>query len=480
VDFAPGEHLCVVYEDPAHWLATAVPYIAEGLARGERCVYTAPHEAVAALYAGLAEAGVDVERERRRGTLSFPSERETYLRLGHFDPDAMLAFWRDLVDETERLGYAGCRLGGSPVWALDGRAATCDKLVEYEVRINELFRRGRSRGLCQYDRRRFPPAVIRDVLRAHPIAVLGLDRCHNPYYEEPDIALRGPSAAKQADRMIAHMRRTRALEVEHAQALQRERALRAQAEAANRAKDELLAVVSHELRTPLNAIIGWVKMMRSSVADPAIHQRGIEVIERNAEAQAQLVSDLLDVSRMTAGRLRIDVRPTDLVSVVEVALDTVRPAAAAKGIRLSAALDHDRPCVTGDPVRLQQVVLKLLSNAVEFTDAGGAIDVRVLARDGRVELVVADTGQGIEAVELPLIFERFRQIDGSAARAHTGLGLGLAIAKSLVELHGGMLRAESGGRGCGATFTVSLPLADDPGAHPGEHRPVRQSSDAAV
>jgi PAS domain S-box-containing protein len=238
---------------------------------------------------------------------------------------------------------------------------------------------------------------------------------------------------------------------------QRERAL-AEAERINRAKDEFLATMSHELRTPLNAILGWATMLRSIPGDMEKLERGLAVIERNAEAQARLISDLLDVSRIISGKLRLAVQRVDVVGAIHAALDVVRPAAEAKGVHLVAALSPDTGAVVADPDRLQQVVWNLLSNAVKFTPADGTVRVTAERIASRVQICVVDTGAGIAREHLPAIFERFRQIDGSITRSHGGLGLGLAIVRHLAEAHGGTVTADSEGPGTGATFTVEIPV----------------------
>lgn len=242
------------------------------------------------------------------------------------------------------------------------------------------------------------------------------------------------------------------------QLLKREQQARAEAEEANRLKDEFLATVSHELRNPLNAMLGWSRMLNSSNISEETAKRGLTAIERNAKAQAQLVEDLLDVSRIVSGKLRLNVRPVQLVSVIEDAIDTIRPAADAREIRLQASLDPDAGPVAGDSQRLQQVVWNLLSNAVKFTPKGGRVQVRLARINSHIEIVVSDTGQGIAAEFLPYVFDRFRQADGSISRAYSGLGLGLAIVRHLVELHGGSSHADSPGKDQGAIFTVKLPL----------------------
>jgi PAS domain S-box-containing protein len=243
-----------------------------------------------------------------------------------------------------------------------------------------------------------------------------------------------------------------------AAAAEKERLYR-EASEANRLKDEFLATVSHELRTPLTAILGWAHMLRTGTFDGQAAASAFETIERNARAQAQLIEDLLDVSRIITGKLRIDLRTLDPNSFIEAAVEAVRPAAEVKGVRLQKVIDTGLASVSGDPVRLQQVVWNLLANAIKFTPRGGRVQVRLERVNSHVEIAVSDTGQGIEPGFLPHVFDRFRQADGTTTRHHGGLGLGLAIVRHLVELHGGTVKAESPGESQGTTFTVLLPVA---------------------
>ena len=259
----------------------------------------------------------------------------------------------------------------------------------------------------------------------------------------------------------------RAVLKKHQDLLTREKIARAEAEMANRLKDEFLATVSHELRTPLNAIIGWAHMLRRGSLDEAMMTRAVETIERNAKSQAQLIEDILDVSRMITGKLHLKVESVDVASVINAAIDSVQLAADAKDIQLEVILDPSTRHVMGDAGRLQQVVWNLLANAINFTGPSGLIQIRMQPLSSSLEIQISDNGQGIGADFLPFIFDRFRQADGSSTRRHGGLGLGLAIVRHLVELHGGTVDVESDGEGCGATFTVRLPLAPN---HPGSGR----------
>lgn len=240
--------------------------------------------------------------------------------------------------------------------------------------------------------------------------------------------------------------------------LAREQEARKQAEEASRAKDEFLAIVSHELRTPLTAIYGWSRMLRTTDLDAEAQEHALEVIEQSARAQTRLIEDLLDVSRIVTGKIHIEPRPVELIPIVESAMDAVRASAEIKKIRLYSSLDAKTGPVSGDPDRLQQIVSNLLSNAIKFTPEGGRIEVRIERTEANIEIVVTDTGVGINQDFLPFVFERFRQADSSSTRAHGGLGLGLAIVRHLVELHDGSVVVESPGEGQGATFRVRLPV----------------------
>jgi PAS domain S-box-containing protein len=232
-----------------------------------------------------------------------------------------------------------------------------------------------------------------------------------------------------------------------------------QAEESSRLKEEFLATISHELRTPLSAILGWARMLRLGQLSKENAAKALDTIERNARAQAQLIDDLLDVSRIVTGKLRMDVRPSDPNSFIDAAVEAVRPAAEAKGVRLQKVIDTGLISIPGDPVRLQQVIWNLLSNAIKFTPRGGRVQIRSERVNSHLEIVVSDTGQGISPDFLPHVFDRFRQADQKASRQHGGMGLGLAIVRHLVELHGGNVSATSEGEGQGATFTVRLPIS---------------------
>ncbi|HSJ97436.1 MAG TPA: ATP-binding protein [Myxococcota bacterium] len=302
-----------------------------------------------------------------------------------------------------------------------------------------------------------PAPGILATLASALLAALALGSTHAGFPTELEVTLLGTFivaglfgvyVANARDVLVAQQQRAAAA------------ALLAQADAerSNRAKDAFLATMSHELRTPLSPILAWSRMLREGQLDTAERQKAIAVIERSAQAQAKLIEDLLDVSRIAEGKLRLQVRPFDLNQVVENAVETVRPAAEARSIRLQVVLDSSGAVVSGDPDRLQQLVWNLLSNAVKFTPKGGRVHVTLERVNSHVEIAISDTGEGLAPEQLAHIFDRFWQADASTTRTHGGLGLGLAIARQLAELHGGTLVAESAGEGQGSTFTVKLPV----------------------
>lgn len=273
---------------------------------------------------------------------------------------------------------------------------------------------------------------------------------------------------KHHERVIRGLAAQAAVAIDNAHLYRANEDARRDAEAASRAKDEFLAIVSHELRTPLNAILGWSQMLRSNAFAPEQAQHGLETIERNARAQAQLIDDLLDVSRITSGKLRLEMQRLDPLLAIESALESVRPAAAAKEIEIEKHIESvGGGLVFGDPARLQQVVWNLLANSIKFTPRGGKVSLWTKLTAQGLEISLSDNGVGIRAEFLPLVFERFRQADASSTRQFGGLGLGLAIVRHLVELHGGTVRAESDGLGKGAKFTVVLPLVYPSESSPG-------------
>jgi PAS domain S-box-containing protein len=286
--------------------------------------------------------------------------------------------------------------------------------------------------------------------------VLGVVDFFSPEIRKPDDELLKLVASIGGQ--IGQFTERKRAEEKLAELLDSERAARGEAERANRLKDEFLATLSHELRTPLNAVIGWSRMLRSGRLDQESANHALEVVERNAWAQKQIIEDILDVSRVITGKLQMNLTAVDLVATVDAALDAVRPAMEAKDIKIETILDSSLRLVSGDPDRLQQVIWNVLSNAAKFTPAGGKVQIEVGQNNAHVEIKVKDTGPGIDPNFLPHVFERFRQADGTTTRTHGGLGLGLAIVRHLVELHGGTIAVENRAGGPGAVFTIRLPL----------------------
>ena len=259
-----------------------------------------------------------------------------------------------------------------------------------------------------------------------------------------------------ASKILRDITRQKQIEDERDALLKREQEAREQAEVASRAKDEFLGLLSHELRTPLNSILGWTRILSGHNLDEAAAAQALETIDRNAKLQARLIDDMLDVSRIISGKLRLDAQPVDLTSVINAAVETLRPAAEAKHIHMRVSLDFGTGTVLGDPVRLQQIVWNLVSNAVKFVPKEGSVNVSLGRINSHIEISVSDTGPGIEEEFLPYVFDRFRQADSAANKKYAGLGLGLSIVRHLVELHGGTVEAANNGNG--AVFTVKLPV----------------------
>jgi PAS domain S-box-containing protein len=347
--------------------------------------------------------------------------------------DGILTSWNRGAERI--LGYSAAEVVGRHVSIL----VPPDHLEDVEAILNRI-RRGEKVDHFQTKRRRKDGTVIDVSLTISPIRneegeIIGASKVGRDITAEK-------SARDERDRL-----------------LESAEAARADAEAANRLKDEFLATLSHELRTPLNAMLGWARILSTGAVGPEDLREGLAAIDRNAKIQAQIVDDLLDISRVITGNLRLDVQRVNLLDVIAAALTTVMPAADAKGVQVKKVLDPLAGQVSGDPARLQQVVWNLLTNAVKFTPKGGRVQVLLERVNSHVELSVSDSGIGIKPEFLPHVFDRFRQADPSTTRRHGGLGLGLAIVKQLTELHGGTVRAKSPGEAQGSTFVVSLPIA---------------------
>jgi len=319
--------------------------------------------------------------------------------------------------------------------------------------------RGYELGAVDYILAPINPHVLRSKVRVF----IDLYRAHAELASshqalEQHVAERTRELSRSNERLQAEIEERRRIEHERESLLRREQLLRAEAEELSRLKDEFLATMSHELRTPLNAIFGWITLLRTGRLDAPTEKRALETIERNARSQRRLIEDLLDVSRIVTGKVTLELAIVDPRRVVESSVETMMPAAQAKGIALVPLLEAGVGPLRGDPARLQQIVCNLLSNAIKFTPLGGRVEIVLARRGAEAEISVRDTGQGIKPEFLPYVFDRFRQEDGSISRRHGGLGLGLAIVRHLVELHGGTISAASDGEGRGATFTLRVPI----------------------
>jgi PAS domain S-box-containing protein len=396
----------------------------------------------------------------------------------------------DLKESRVRLALAidAADLG---YWAWDPR----DDLMTMSPRVAAIFGLPPDQVITRTDIRNLVHPDFRDMARqANERAMReGVDYDVEYRVVRPDgvtvwVATRGRLQRDQTGQVIRMLgviqdiTRRKEAEQQRVELLEAERAARTEAERANRAKDEFLSIVSHELRTPLNAILGWSQVLHGEPDLSPEVQEGLAVIERNARAQAQIIEDLLDMSRIISGKVRLEVQRVDLTAVIDAALASMQPATEAKGLRLQKLIDPQAGPVSGDPARLQQVIWNLLSNAIKFTGKGGRVTLTLARVNSHVEIDVTDTGAGITPEFLPYVFDRFRQEENSTQRRHGGLGLGLAIVKHLVELHGGSIDAQSPGTGLGSTFRVLLPLVPVHANPAGGHRrhPVTQHPSDSV
>ena len=346
-------------------------------------------------------------------------------------------------------------------------------LVLTDVMMPNLDGFGLVRALRSDDRTRTIPVILLSARAGEESRVEGMDKGADDYLVKPF------SARELMARVEAHLNLQRVrkqAEQTVRELMAKEQKARASAEVANRIKDDFLAMLSHELRTPLNAIVGWTHLLKKGRLSEKDRERGIDVIDRNAAAQRAIIDELLDISRIVTGKLKLDTKPVELAGIIDAAIDVVRQTAEEKEIQIVRSIDPDAGLIMGEAVRLQQVIWNLLSNALKFTPKRGRVDVHLRAAEKHVEVVISDSGEGIEPEFLPFIFDRFRQADTSSKRVHGGLGLGLSIVRSLVEMHGGEIHATSRGKGKGSKFTLRLPLiaASDP-----QEKPIVQQSQSA-
>ncbi len=458
-EMGESEHFVQFYEADAFLLDSLGDFIATAINAGEAAIVVATKEHRKELEARLRTNGLDVTTARACGQLVLRDAAETLAQfmVGE-SPDAELFAQRiGAIIARAAAGRPRVRIYGEMVallWAEDNYNAA----IRLEELWNALQETHSFALFCAYPMSGFagegPGRGLADVCTTHSRVIPA-----ESYTALDDSAerLREITRLQQKARSLeAEIAERKRAEERLRSALLSEQAARAEAESATRLKDEFLATVSHELRTPLSAILGWSAILRTSKFDQTAVDRALETIERNARAQAQIIEDLLDVSRIVTGQLHLDLQPVDPRVVIETAIDSVRPAAEAKSIHINSLLDYAGPLMC-DPTRLQQVMWNLLANAVKFTPAGGTVTVSLRRVASQILISMSDTGQGVSAEFLPFIFDRFRQFDGSTTRRHGGLGLGLAIVRHFVELHGGTVRADSPGVGQGTTFTVEFP-----------------------
>jgi signal transduction histidine kinase/ActR/RegA family two-component response regulator len=463
------DHFVQFYEDEAFLLNSLSEFIGKGLNAGESGIVVATRGQREGLERCLQSCGLDVAAASASGQFISLDAAETLAKLmvdGQPERGRFMDVIGGVVAQAAQSGRR-VRIFGEMV-SLLGRAGNHAAAIRLEELWNELRKSHSFSLFCAYSMTDFNgdalAGALGDVCATHSsvIPAESYTRLDN-HDERLREIIRLQQKARSLEAEIAERERTeealRAAKNELEELLVREHMARTEAESANRMKDEFLATISHELRTPLNAIIGWAHLLRYDRLDEATVARGIETIERNAKSQAQLIEDILDVSRVITGKLRLNIGLVDAASIINAAIDSVQLAADAKEIQLEVTLDPSARHISGDASRLQQVVWNLLSNAIKFTPAGGQVRVLLERADAYVQIKVSDTGQGIRPDFLPFVFDRFRQADASSTRRHGGLGLGLAIVRHLVEIHGGTVQVDSAGEGRGATFTIRLPLA---------------------
>lgn len=463
----PGDHLCLIYHSAAEQTAALVPYFKAGFGAEERCLFVGHGTSARRLERALQGAGVDVGAECDRGSLLFLTRRETWLPGGRFDPGAMMDLLRQAEQQALDDGFQGLRATWNMAWVLEGTPGS-ERLLEYEAHLNRFLAGSRTCALCRYSRDGSPAELIQSALHTHPLAVLGDHICPNAFYEPPDMVLGDQSPNERIDWMLAQLQRARFSEQKLEDLTLRLSQKRAALERADRAKSELLSMLAHELRNPLGTISNALQVLRLRDESDETSRRTIEAAERQVLHQALLIDDLLEASRVTRGEVELQCEDLDLTNLVRETAEGHREALREAGLKLDLELPEEPLPIRGDALRLSQVVSNLMDNAAKFTPAGGSVGVRVgRAEDGRRAVVrVRDSGAGIPAEELPFVFEVFAQGDHSLDRSRGGLGVGLAVVKGLVEMHGGEVEARSEGAGKGSEFELRIPL--DPAAAPAE------------
>jgi signal transduction histidine kinase len=467
-DLRPDDHVAHFYETESFLLNSLTRFVMSGFSNGESVIVVVTPHHREGLERSLFNNGVNLVEAfvaDRYIPMDAATVLETFMVNGM--PDRAL-FRKTLSPFIARL------LDGEPVRAfgemvaLLWKSGRCDAAIELERLWDEIEQEHPFTLYCAYPLDGFGEKTfsqpLLDICDIHSRVIPAESYTALSTQESRLRAILGlQQKARALEAEIAERRRAEEeLEViteELERQVKLEQAARADAEYANQMKDEFLTTISHELRTPLNAIIGWVHMLQTGSLDEQTCARALETIDRNARTQAQVVEDILDVARIITGKLRLNAGSVNIAAVMNAAIDSVRLTAESKGIQLHVTVPASPPHIQGDAVRLQQVVWNLLSNAIKFTSSGGKVEVELFQDDASIHIKVKDSGAGIDQEFLPFIFDRFRQADGTITRRHGGLGVGLAIVRHLVELHGGIVRAESPGLQQGSTFIVSLPAS---------------------
>jgi signal transduction histidine kinase len=456
-----GDHLCLIYDSPAEQDAALVSFFKGGLAAGERCLFVGHLANGRRIERALMAAGVRIGGEVDRGAVVLLTEREMWLPHGRFEPGEMMDVLRQAEQQALDDGFSGLRASWDMTWILAGRPGA-SRLIELEAQLNSFLSGSHTCALCRYPRSHASAELVQDVLRTHPLAVLGEQLCPNVFYEPPDMVLGDHTAEERVDWMIAQLKQARFAEQKLEEVTRRLSQNRAALSRADKAKEELLTMLAHELRNPLGTISNALQVLRLKEHEDADEtwKRTIDAAERQVLHQAILVDELLEASRVTRGEVELNCERMDLVRLVRETVEGYRETLRNANLKLDLELP-DRPIrVYGDRLRLSQALANLLRNSAKFTAPGGRVVVRVRrAPDGRrAEIAVSDSGMGIQPDVLPHVFEVFTQADRSLDRAKGGLGVGLAVVKGLIEMHGGEVQAYSEGIGKGAEFTLRLPM----------------------
>ena len=453
-----GDHLCLIHDSAVEKLAALVPFLRTGIARGERSLFLGSSSNCHAIERALESEGIPVGREVERGALVLLADRESWLDRGRFDPNSFKDLLRRAEQQALDDGFSGLRATWDVAWLLEN-VPGAERWIAFEAGLNAFLSGSRTSALCRYPRGRSPAALLEDVLRTHPLALLGHQVCPNAFYEPPEMVAGHSTPDERVDWMIAQVRRARVNEEKLEDLSLRLAQKGAALERAGRAKEELLAMLAHELRNPLGTISNAIQVLRLKGEGDETWHRAIDAAERQVLHQALLVDDLLEASRVTRGEVELHCESLDLAALVKETVEGYRETLLHAGLVLDLELPDGPLPVQGDRLRLSQALANLLHNATKFTPPGGRVAVGArLADPRRIELSVRDSGQGIAPEILPHVFEVFAQGDRSLDRARGGLGVGLAVVKGLVEMHGGEVRAASPGLGQGSDITLFLPL----------------------